>query len=141
MPSSLECVKHRRSHLSCSPIDASIVCSYDVSQSYINDEDENVTDGQLTTKTSKITTSLKVCIIMHTVYVTGFDKSRLSCTLQHVRDTFHHNTIPVHINQLFREVPVQKVTHCCGLFLRLIRCPRVLRWSINGTIFPGQANS
>ena len=30
---------------------------------------------------------------------------------------------------------------CCGLFLMLVRCLRVLRSSLNGSIFPGQAHS
>ena len=29
---------------------------------------------------------------------------------------------------------------CCGLFLMFVRCLRVLRSSLNGSIFPGQAH-
>ena len=52
-----------------------------------------------------------VCVVCVCVCVceTRFEKSQLPCTQQLARHTFHHQTIPLHIDQPFRQVLMLKV--------------------------------
>ena len=62
------------------------------------------------------------------------------------RHAYHYYAIAVHTNKHFRQLSVLKAVLAtfavaCFLFLRLVRCPRVLGCSLNGSISPGQADS
>ena len=88
--------------------------------------------------------SLKVmALVVCMIYVTGFEKSHLSHTQQ--QDTLFSpsNNNSTHLLIFQGGIGAESFPgcFCCGLFLRLVRCPRALGLSSKCSISPWQADS
>ena len=68
-----------------------------------------------------------------TSFVTGFEEPGLYACTQQQDTLFHHHTITVDINYVTFQAGVSAGSYsrcfCCDLFLRVARCPQVLKWS------------
>ena len=72
-------------------------------------------------------------------YVTGYDKSWLAYT--HNSNIYFSSSLDSYLYiLLIKEGTSAKNNPYCDLFLRLVRHPWVLGWSLNGSISPAQAS-